>query len=71
MVTDNGLVCLGGRDENNQYEEVFILKWNEVSKEIVREELPGLPLKCHGAAAARVGNMIYVAGGMNEEGPAQ
>ncbi len=69
VVTDNGLVCLGGRDENNQYEEVFILKWNEVSKEIVREELPGLPLKCHGAAAARVGNMIYVAGGMNEEGP--
>ncbi len=69
VVVDNGLVCLGGRDENNLYEEVFILNWNEESKEIVREELPGLPLKCHGAAAARVGNMIYAAGGMNEEGP--
>ena len=69
VITDNGLVCLGGRDENNPYEDVFILNWNEESKEIVREELPGLPKKCHGSAAARVGNMIYVAGGMNEEGP--
>ena len=69
VVTDNGLVCLGGRGENDLYEDVFILNWNKESREIVREELPGLPLKCHGSGAARIGNKIYVAGGMNEEGP--
>ena len=68
VVTYEGLVCLGGRDENNTYDDVYVLIWNKETNEIVKKDLPDLPQKCFGLAAAYMANKIYVAGGMNEEG---
>jgi len=68
VVTDKGLICLGGRDGDYLYNDVFILTWNIETKEVERKELPGLPQKCYELAAAQLGNRIYVTGGKNKEG---
>ena len=68
VVTDEGLICLGGRDENLIYDDVFLLIWNAENKEIGIKNLPSLPYRSHGSAAALIDNSIYIAGGMNESG---
>ena len=56
-------MCIGGRDGEKCYADVFILKWDKDSKTIIKEALPNLPKPCAFGAAAKVGEVIYLAGG--------
>jgi len=61
VTTDRGLICIGGCDEQNFYADVFSLRW--VDGRIEQHPLPALPKPCAFTSAARLGNIVYVAGG--------
>ena len=63
VTTDQGVVCIGGCDADRCYDDVFILKWDTVQQQITKETLPSLPQPCAFTAAARIGDVIYIAGG--------
>lgn len=62
ITTEKGLVCIGGSDAERHYRDVFVLEW--VGGGIRKTALPPLPGLCANACGAKVGNVIYVAGGI-------
>jgi SSS family solute:Na+ symporter len=70
VTTDQGVICLGGRDHQKSYRSVILLRWDRDQQTIeIDQSLPALPESCHRLAAALVGTTIYVAGGMNNHQP--
>lgn len=65
VTTDEGLICIGGCDSTRCYTDVFLLKWNRVSKQIESNPLPSLPEPLAFMAGARIGDVVYVAGGQS------
>lgn len=61
--TDAGIVCIGGENENGISKNVFLLQWNSLSRKVIVNDLPELPLPLSNASAAAISNSIYVAGG--------
>ncbi|MHC5075211.1 MAG: sodium:solute symporter family protein [Planctomycetota bacterium] len=61
--TDDGILCIGGRDTERTYSDVFLLRWNKEKQDIEQLSLPPLPQPCAHAGAAIVGNKVYVAAG--------
>lgn len=61
ITTDKGLLCISGADAERHYTDVFLLEW--IEGRIRRTTLPALPQACAYASGARLGNVIYVAGG--------
>lgn len=61
ITTDRGLICIGGANANQHFNDVFLLEWME--GKIRWTTLPALPQACAYASGAQVGKMIYVAGG--------
>lgn len=59
--TPRGVVCLGGNDATNVFDEAFLLAMRD--GHIVREPLPKLPAPLCYASAAAVGDVVYVMGG--------
>ena len=59
----DGVVCIGGCDREACYRDVFVLRWDSVTRKIETEPLPPLPRPLAMMAAARAGDVIYVAGG--------
>ena len=68
LTTTSGLLCIGGNDENNNLDDVFLLKWD--GKTLTSESLPSLPHPTSRAAGAIVGTAVYVAGGQAGPNPA-
>ncbi|MGH9752297.1 MAG: galactose oxidase [Blastocatellia bacterium] len=62
ITTDKGLLCVGGADANRHYTDVFLLEW--IEGKIEQTALPSLPKPCAYASGAKVGDVIYVAGGI-------
>ncbi|MDR6804988.1 cyclically-permuted mutarotase family protein [Dyadobacter sp. BE34] len=58
-----GIVCIGGENEAGTSKEVFLMQWNEGRKQVDFKPLPALPVPLANAAAASLGNVVYVAGG--------
>ncbi|MCZ6671772.1 MAG: sodium:solute symporter, partial [Verrucomicrobia bacterium] len=58
---EEGLLCFGGNDAELVYSDVFLLKWT--GDAVVTESLPDLPEPLCYAAATRLGDYIYLAGG--------
>lgn len=66
--TEHGVVCMGGNDGDDVvYDEMFLLSWDPDQKTIHYRQLPPLPEPCAYSAAVRIGNVIYLAGGMHKE----
>lgn len=63
--TRHGIVCLGGDDENGPLNSAFILSWNSRTQSIEKFELPNLPEPMAYGAAAAIGDVVYVAGGLS------
>ncbi len=61
ITTDKGLLCIGGADAERHYADVFLLEW--IAGKIRRTTLPALPQARAYASGAKLGNVIYVAGG--------
>ena len=58
-----GIVCIGGENEAGTSKAVLLMQWNEVRKQVDFKPLPDLPVPLANAAAASLGNVVYVAGG--------
>jgi N-acetylneuraminate epimerase len=58
----NGLVCVGGSDGRQHFRDVIRLEWRDGS--LVTTELPPLPKPVANSCGAMVGDMLYVAGGI-------
>ena len=61
--TPEGLLCIGGDDENTVFNDVFLLKWNKKSKTVEIENLPVIPVSLASMGASQVGDIIYLVGG--------
>lgn len=58
-----GMVLIGGLDEERCYAEVFLLSWNEQHQRLDQREMPSLPRPSGFHSAAAIGDKIYVAAG--------
>ena len=58
----DGLICLGGGDANQNYADVFILKY--VAGKIETVQLPSLPSPLSNASGAVLNNVVYIIGGI-------
>ena len=63
-----GIVCIGGENENGISKKVFLLHGNDMEKKIVITNLPDLPIPLTNLSAVGIGSDIYVAGGENNTG---
>lgn len=61
--TGQGIVYLGGENENGISQSAYVLQWNERLQQIAIKNLPDLPVPLTNATATAKGNMIYIAGG--------
>ncbi|MEM9830518.1 MAG: sodium/solute symporter [Bacteroidota bacterium] len=69
--TEEGVLCMGGNNENAVSARVFLLQWDAETKQIEVTEKPSLPFPLAMMAGARVGQTIYVCGGQtSNEGQA-
>lgn len=57
-----GFVCLGGADDKKHYDQVFLLSCN--GSKLNTRELPALPKTCAYSCGAKIGDVVYVAGGL-------
>ncbi|MEM9587206.1 MAG: sodium/solute symporter, partial [Planctomycetota bacterium] len=68
--TPEGLICIGGNDSAETFADVFALRWDAESKSLTRVDYPKLPEPCAGGQAVMLGNIIYLAGGQNQQSAA-
>ena len=61
ITTPRGVICIGGGDADQHYRDVFRLEWAD--GHVRQAALPSLPVPLAYAAGARVGDVIYIAGG--------
>ena len=66
ITTPKGVLCIGGRNsEKKILSNVFYIKWDPSSENIIIEELPSLPVPLAHLSASIIGEKVYVAGGEN------
>ncbi|MFW6100433.1 MAG: sodium:solute symporter family transporter [Bacteroidota bacterium] len=70
VMTEYGLLCMGGNSRDSVYREVFLLQWNPEEKRIARIDLPSLPEPCAYGDAAYFEDKVYLAGGSSGHDPA-
>lgn len=66
--TGNGIIYLGGENENGISDKVVWMQYNAKDDTIHFTSLPSLPLPLTNAAAALVNNKIFIAGGDKKDG---
>ncbi len=59
---NNGLICAGGSDRDRHYADVVRLEWS--NGKLKTTSLPSLPLPIANCCGAMVGEVLYVAGGI-------
>lgn len=63
--TPDGVLCIGGCDSKSTFDSVFVLRWDSVTEQVVRESYPTLPRPCAFGAATLIDNVVYLAGGQS------
>jgi len=63
-----GIVCIGGENENGISKKVYLLHGNDMNKKIVTADLPELPLPLTNLSAVGIRSNVYVAGGETDTG---
>ncbi len=69
--TDQGVVCIGGRDADQSYADVYLLTWDPDAEVVQVRTLQPLPAPLSNMGGARLGNMIYLVGGDRVGVPSQ
>ncbi len=65
VTTPDGVVCIGGNDADQTFDDVFLLKWDASAEAVTATPYPPLPKPCAFGSAALVGNVVYMAGGQH------
>ena len=68
VTTPYGLLCMGGRDAEQVFADVFLLQWDAKQRKITRIDLPPLPKPCAHGYATLIGDKVYLAGGQSGPG---
>ncbi|MBN1154398.1 sodium/solute symporter [candidate division KSB1 bacterium] len=68
VTTPLGVLCMGGKDDKEAFDRVFLLSWDRGLKELSRIDLPPLPQPCAHGCATISGNHVYLAGGQSGPG---
>ncbi len=63
ITTTEGILCIGGSDENECSSAVYLLRWNSAEQQVEVETRPSLPRPLALMSGAKIGNSIYIAGG--------
>jgi N-acetylneuraminate epimerase len=66
--TEYGVLYAGGENEKGISNKVRIIRWNEVDKRTIVDELSNLPIAVTNAAMAICNNIVYLAGGETVNG---
>lgn len=66
--TEKGILCIGGNNETLTSNQVFLLTYNKVSKEVGISEYPTLPEPLTFSSAVEFEDFVYVVGGKNAQG---
>lgn len=61
--TSQGVLSVGGENENGITDKVFLMQWNSTAETIALKDLPHLPFAVTNASATVHHNKVYVAGG--------
>ncbi len=61
--TPEGVLCIGGANENLVSDKVFLLQWDPVATQVTVKDLPPMPVPLAFMGGAQVNNKVYVAGG--------
>jgi len=67
--TDDGLMCIGGSNSEKHFADTFLLKWEKSG--LIVQDLPPLPRPLAMAAGSRLGDIVYVAGGLETPGSSE
>jgi SSS family transporter len=59
---------MGGRDKENLYDSVFLLRWDQNNHTVQTQYLPSLPKSCAHGYATILNNKVYLAGGQSGHG---
>jgi len=62
ITADGGLLCIGGANSEQHLVDCFVLKWD--GRRLQTKPLPALPEPIANLCGARLGDTIYVAGGI-------
>lgn len=65
--TPEGIVCIGGENDNGIQKDVFLLKWDIQTKLVDITPLPPLPIALTNTTATVIGNTVYLVGGETEK----
>jgi solute:Na+ symporter, SSS family len=63
VATAKGILLIGGENEQGIQSAVQLLEWDALKQEVLVKLMPALPLQLTNAAAALLGDQVYVAGG--------
>ena len=63
VATKDGVVCIGGNDSQETFQDVFLLQWDAKAQEVTTTKYPALPEPCAFGAATLIGKTIYLACG--------
>ncbi|MEP3481336.1 MAG: sodium/solute symporter [Fuerstiella sp.] len=63
--TKHGVVCMGGNDSENAFDDVYLLSWDSKNEKVTTTKYPSLPKPCAFSAATIIGDVIYLAGGQS------
>lgn len=61
--TPKGVLCIGGNDATDSFSDVFLLQWDAAAGQITQTAWPRLPHPFVYAAAAQIGDTVYLFGG--------
>ncbi len=63
ITTTEGILCIGGSDENECSSAVYLLRWNSAEQQVEIDTMPSLPRPLALMSGAKIGNSVYIAGG--------
>lgn len=66
--TAQGILCMGGNNENLISDQVFLMTYNSATKEVEVNEYPKLPEPLSFSSAVLFEDAVYLIGGNNSEG---
>ncbi len=64
----DGVLCMGGNDGVETFDDVFLLRWNAELRKIEIVVFPALPEPCAFGQATIIDGVVYLAGGQNANG---
>ena len=67
ITTSKGVLCIGGDNEAQVLNSVYLLKWNPKTTKVDIDKLPSLPIPLTNMGGSIIGDMVYLVGGQESK----